>query len=1120
MALLLQAEIVMNHWNFVFRSLIYYRRSHYSLIAAIACTACILTGALLLGATLKGSLNQLVAERVGRAHYALYGRNHFFSSALADSLTARGLLAAPVIYIQGEATPLDNSGPSMNTAVYGVDNNFFKMGLDSAGFQNENSPLAYVNRAVLSYGLQPGSKIRLKVRVPRPFNTDALFAGGQESSLSIVIDVNGILEDRQMGRFSLDQNHYEQPAIFMPLSFLSRKLKLQERSNLLLISQPSSPISPLDPDSVIKECWQLGDGGYSLDYIKDRGVFELRSNKIFFPASLGGDILNSVSFSLGYLTYFVNALSMKGPLSLNKSPLSKNTPFRERIPYSFVSTSNTLDSLFPIQSNSIVLNTWSAQELNAKPGDTLTLTYFTHSAGSGLLEDTTTLIIHSIIPMDTLNPDTLLMPAIPGFTDALSCRHWDPGVPIDLQKIKKQDEVYWEKWRGTPKAYIHLNKAQTIWNNRFGAYTGFRIPATPYRETGIRNSLKDILTPERSGTRLLNLRQEGAHSVGSSVDFGGLFIGLSFFILAGALMLTTLLFILMIDQRSHQLGTLGAIGFSRNKISALMLSEGLVLATLGCLAGIILSLLYQQVLVWALNSFWQDITTSFKARPLISAPKLLMGFFITLAMVPAIQWFSLRLKSSLPVSLWSRVSPPSVTGKGLLTYTTVFVVLLLSLCIIMVKAVLDPQPQGTVEFFIIGIIFMALVAVIVRLSLFGISLTGTFTSAAFLKTYLSRKSSRSMLILCMMQISTFIILTVGLHHRSSFTTAALTLHNSGAGGYTYIGKSSISHSEDDIKALRGSLPLMAGDTINWMNIKVRQGDDASCLNITRALRPEIFGVREDILHTRGAFSFSAMLPAIGSTNPWQFLSTPLGKDIIPAIADQTVIQWGLGKKVGDTLSYVNSLGEEIKMVLAAGLKNSIFQGKILISQNLFEQYFPDIPGYAAFLMDFNNNGDSETMPSGTDKFYQQAGDLGIHLTPTPHILSNFARVENTYLAIFFMLGVFGILLGTLGLGAVILKSARERVYDYALLRAVGFTNGRISFLLWGEHVVLLCLGLAGGIGGAVITILPNINNIPSDYSLNTFFIILAGLGLNGLFWITLTTIVSRNKSIITGLRTE
>ena len=74
------------------------------------------------------------------------------------------------------------------------------------------------------------------------------------------------------------------------------------------------------------------------------------------------------------------------------------------------------------------------------------------------------------------------------------------------------------------------------------------------------------------------------------------------------------------------------------------------------------------------------------------------------------------------------------------------------------------------------------------------------------------------------------------------------------------------------------------------------------------------------------------------------------KGKIAAIADQTVITWGLGKKIGDELVYIDEKGKELRLKLIAGLDDSIFQGKVIISEDNFIRHFPSSGGKNLFLI--------------------------------------------------------------------------------------------------------------------------------------------------------------------------
>jgi putative ABC transport system permease protein len=99
-------------------------------------------------------------------------------------------------------------------------------------------------------------------------------------------------------------------------------------------------------------------------------------------------------------------------------------------------------------------------------------------------------------------------------------------------------------------------------------------------------------------------------------------------------------------------------------------------------------------------------------------------------------------------------------------------------------------------------------------------------------------------------------------------------------------------------------------------------------------------------------------------------------------------------------------------------------------------------------------------------------DYGFDVVSTPDRLAAFHRVENTYLSTFQALGGLGLLLGTLGLGAVLLRNVMERRKELALLRAVGYRPEHLRTMVIAENAYLLLAGTLIGAVSATVAILP------------------------------------------------
>ena len=87
---------------------------------------------------------------------------------------------------------------------------------------------------------------------------------------------------------------------------------------------------------------------------------------------------------------------------------------------------------------------------------------------------------------------------------------------------------------------------------------------------------------------------------------------------------------------------------------------------------------------------------------------------------------------------------------------------------------------------------------------------------------------------------------------------------------------------------------------------------------------------------------------------------------------------------------------------------------------------------------------------------------------------DYHAIENTYLSTFQTLGGLGLILGTFGIGILLLRNVLERSGELATLSACGFRRARLAALLLYENGFLLLAGLAIGITAALIAVAPRL----------------------------------------------
>ncbi len=207
-------------------------------------------------------------------------------------------------------------------------------------------------------------------------------------------------------------------------------------------------------------------------------------------------------------------------------------------------------------------------------------------------------VVHAarVVPLVGLAADRRFAPDYPGITAARSLADWDPPFPIDLSRVRPQDERYWDEYKTTPKAFIAYERGRDLWQSRYGALTSIRIAdrratAAATCRSHSRRAAHHALA-ECDGRGTLSRARGRARGAQGATDFGQYFTYFSFFLMVSALMLAVLFFKLGVEQRLRQVGILRASGYSMSIVRRLLLGEAIILAAIGGVLGIAGAVLY------------------------------------------------------------------------------------------------------------------------------------------------------------------------------------------------------------------------------------------------------------------------------------------------------------------------------------------------------------------------------------------------------------------------------------------------------------------------------------------------------------------------------------------------
>ena len=1047
----------MSTLRLLLRSLAFYRREHELTVLATAVAAAVLAGALVVGESLTATLAHLTASRLGNVRVAIQAGDRLFRERLVGELrqrlapdTVAGVLALP-----GAAENDAGTIRAGRVQILGVDKSFPALALEPPDQSWEGG--VFVSTALAKrLGVRAGDEILVRVEKPGRVSRDMALAVGTDTAVATRERIRGVLADEEGGRFSLRNSQAAPLNVYFPLDRLQELAGAAGQVNMVLASTTGR--DPAGFDALLRDAWKLSDVGLEVWEVPEHETVELNARNVFLEDAVARAALALAPTGTAVFTYMVNAIEHG----------DRSTP------YSFVCGAAALPGVGAV-TNGLVATDWLAEDLALTNGASVRLRYYVMGADRALVETSAVAQVERIVPLAG-SADMSLMPNIPGVAETGDCRDWHSGLPIDMKRIRPKDEAYWKQWRGTPKAYLPFDRAQALWATPWGRLTAVRWPAAAASVATVERELRQRLAPADFGLVFRDVAAEAQQSVAAAMDFRQLFLGLSLFLIVSAFMLAGLLFRLTLERRQTQAGLLMALGAGQVLRRWLML-EALTVAVAGSLLGVAGGVGYARAMVWGLAGVgWRGSVNGLGVTLTIRPATLVTAWSVTVLLALLVMGAGIRALRRRRVQdvLAGRQEESEVKAGGRRWGVMAVVSCGLALLLWGTAWLVNERSRAGL-FFGVGALLLAgactgLGWILHRanqrreplLTTFGLGLREA-----------GRQPVRSVLVSALMAAAMFLLVTVAL---SEPPQPARFDRGSGTGGFAWLAESAVPiHA--DLNTSEGQRPFgLAADELrgaSFVGLHLHAADDASCLNLTRAQQPQVAGVDPRALAARGAFRFARSDRGAHPTaaNGWErLLTAKWPPHVVPAVADEATLVWGLGLGVGDELTTVDGRGHPLKLHFVGMLESSVLQGTVIIDEARFARCFPGDTGYRAWLVDAPPARADAVGATLTTVFRRE----GMACESTVDRLGEFDAVTKAYLAMFRTLGGLGVVLGVAGLAVILARHVVERSGALALLRAVGFRRSRLVGLLVSEPMWLLGAGLLGGGGAAVIAMLPSL----------------------------------------------
>jgi ABC-type lipoprotein release transport system permease subunit len=1133
------------------RSLRHYWRSNVSVVLCCAVAAAVLSGALVVGDSVRGSLHDLTLERLGRIDVAVRAPAFFtvdLATRLWSELGGEGH-TAPLALLTGSARRPGTGAAASGVTVGGVDRRFFDLfaagaadSIDQEGNLTEDLAAelgaggVVINQA-LAGELEAAAGDTILVAVERPGDAprETLYGSGETSDVvrELRLEVARVVPDRGLGRFSLATDQSLPFLAFIDLAAVQKALGQEGRANTLVVDLPEPDEDAQDAEgeaggvatdrdgvatlaAALRRTLQPADLGLEVE--NGRGWVTIESRDFVIAPPLEAAIESWAQATgvpvLRVATYLANRLEANG----RSVPYSAIAALDPAVAAPFGGLELVSGGPAPeLAPDEILIDDWVAEDLGVGAGDEIAMAYFEVGPREELLERRETFRCRGVVKLSKLAADPGLTPDFPGISGAADMREWDPPFPVDLDAIRPRDEAFWDEHRATPKVFL-APAAAKLWSTRFGTTTSMRVAVPLAGEaargdgedpaerdlTGVLRARLDAelartASPAALGFRFDPVRERGIQASAGATDFRWLFLGFSSFLIASAAILVALFFTLGIERRASEIGLLLANGYPLRTVRRRFLMEGLALGAIGLYLGAAGAVLYAWLMITALRTWWRAaVGTPFlflHVEPLTLAIGTIAAFAVVvlaialsvrrLGRVPVVRL--LRGSTASPLAPGSSDRPPRARWIWR-------VAAVLGAALLVLGAVAGLQSSPAI-FFAAGasLLIAGLAAFAVRLrqprlrpwwrgravgaapATPGQESTAPMRGGNLYLPMAARNATlnpgRSLLSAALVAAASFVIVAVAANgFRYGEEVDAL---DSPAGGYTVVAESAVPlHVDLASREAPYELGLQPAEgellaTTAVAAFRVLPGDDVSCLNLYQPERPRILGVpREQI--ERGGFHFQRVIEE--RDRPWTLLEETLEGGAIPAFGDFESMTWILKLGLGQELEIQNERGETIRVRLVGLLEKSLFQSELLISEENFEHNFPSRTGRSFFLFDPPAGRDRDligALEKGLDAY-------GMDASTTRERLDRYQAVFNTYLATFQTLGGLGLLLGTLGLAAILLRNVLERRGELATLRALGYPRASLAWLVLAENTLLLLIGLAIGAAAALLAVSPHL----------------------------------------------
>lgn len=970
----------------ILKNIAYFYKSHLVLFLSIALACAVIVASLIVGDSLSYTLETKALNRLGKVESVVSKIGSVSSTEIAKGKLS-SILALDAIALA--------NGHSRQVKLYVVDENFW--GLSPSG-NVQKSPLVINETFAKSFDLNAKSQIVLRL-AHRDFASAEIPLNNSEPEMkSASFDDYEVVGAEDFADFYLYDWQNSPPNVFISYKLFKESFDTQKSANLFL-SDSSDIYNEFEPNF----------DNLGLSCTEHLGKYIVKSSDVF----INKELINSILGVKNTLSWFVSKIDFKNGQDYNAF---------------IVGVGDDLGI------GEVEINEVYAEQKSLKIGDFLDLSYYVFDEKLRLNTASAKLKITKISPINEGYFIREIVPEYDGLTNVDDCTNWKSSIPIDLKKITDLDKRYWNEFGATPKFRVSYDLAKNLFANGEEKSTAILLDYDP---RSLDFSKIDL---QKLGFIASYPKKNSLENAQNGVDFQGLFVGLSFFVIFNALLLIYLILKMNLTARFEEINLLKCLGLRLKQIEKHYIKEFSLSLFCGAVLGVGLGLGFSKLLLFLLNSIWGDISGGANIIFAFKYSSFVFAFLLSL-------FLGFVLVKILLRGFFSQAKDAEIRARN---YKNSYLVALG----IFFVALLFFALFADLSLMIKSIISLILYIWGVYLSLMIFRNFGTWkkwNKFSFLRVGISNTLSKSVYLI--LSLGVYLLCVVGLNEIDSTKNIS---------EYNYV-----------VKTVLGTkVPEDKG--FDFLSLRLKEGALANCLNLNKVEQAQVFGADINALIDAKVISLNDRYEG------------EIAEDVVEMYVDKSSMIWSLKASLGDEFEY-ETQNAKVKLKIVGALNPSIFQGSFIIADDDFVKMWSAIDAYNLFLARSKNGAGEVDLAKIFSKYLPSVDSA-------KSILNRFDALQNAYLKIFYQLGVLGLVLGVLG---TLIATRSRLLKDAKLLSALhilGLRRGQVSSLITSEYMLL-------NVSASLVAILASLPIIKlSDNYLKALVIFLIILLLNFLVY--------------------